>query len=276
MARIPKDIPLDAIAPVLCAGITVYKGLKESGARPGQTVAIVGAGGGLGSLACQYATAMGLRIIAIDGGDEKREMTAKLGAESYIDFSTSQDVVKDVQAATPDGTGPHAVLLVAVSEKPFQQAAEYVRPRGTVVLIGLPANAYIKARKQIYPFSPAFPFTFFLPPLNTSMTSPHSRLPNRGQHANHQGQLCRQPQGHERSHRIFPPRSHQRPLQASRAERAAEGLRPHAGGQGCRSIRGRYQQMNRQGRGHVFGFLISPVAMVSRNPFWPTNSLDYL
>ncbi|KAI9713266.1 MAG: alcohol dehydrogenase [Bogoriella megaspora] len=56
-ARIPKDVPLDAIAPVLCAGITVYKGLKESGAKPGQTVAIVGAGGGLGSLAQQYAKA---------------------------------------------------------------------------------------------------------------------------------------------------------------------------------------------------------------------------
>ena len=60
MARIPKNVPLDAIAPVLCAGITVYKGLKESGARAGQSVAIVGAGGGLGSLACQYAKAMGL------------------------------------------------------------------------------------------------------------------------------------------------------------------------------------------------------------------------
>lgn len=51
VARIPKEIPLDAIAPVLCAGITVYKALKESGVRAGQTVAITGAGGGLGSLA---------------------------------------------------------------------------------------------------------------------------------------------------------------------------------------------------------------------------------
>lgn len=50
-AKIPKNVPLDAVAPILCAGITVYKGLKESGAKPGQTVAIVGAGGGLGSLA---------------------------------------------------------------------------------------------------------------------------------------------------------------------------------------------------------------------------------
>ena len=107
VARIPKDVPLDAIAPVLCAGITVYKGLKESGARPGQTDAIVGAGGGLGSLACQYAKAMGLKIIAIDAGDEKKEMTAKLGAQHFVDFSKSSNVVKDVQACTEDGMGPH-------------------------------------------------------------------------------------------------------------------------------------------------------------------------
>lgn len=79
--KLPKDVAFDAIAPILCAGITVYKGLKESGARPGQTVAIVGAGGGLGSLAQQYAKAMGLRVIAIDGGDEKRAMCEQLGSE---------------------------------------------------------------------------------------------------------------------------------------------------------------------------------------------------
>ncbi|PVI02505.1 GroES-like protein [Periconia macrospinosa] len=145
VARIPKELPLDAIAPILCAGITVYKGLKESGATPGQSVAIVGAGGGLGSLALQYAKAMGLRTIAIDTGDEKRDMCTKLGAEAFVDFAKSSNVVKDVQAATSDGLGPHAVILVAVNEKPFQQAAEYVRPRGTVVCIGLPAGAYLKA-----------------------------------------------------------------------------------------------------------------------------------
>jgi propanol-preferring alcohol dehydrogenase len=146
IARIPKDVPLDAIAPVLCAGITVYKGLKESGVKPGQWVAIVGAGGGLGSLAQQYARAMGLRVIAIDTGEEKKKMSLEeLGAEHFIDFSSSKNVVKDVQAATPDGLGPHAVILVAVNERPFQQAAEYVRPRGTVVCIGLPAGAYLKA-----------------------------------------------------------------------------------------------------------------------------------
>lgn len=145
VARIPKDVPLDAIAPILCAGITVYKGLKESGARPGQTVAIVGAGGGLGSLACQYAKAMGLQVIGIDTGDEKAAMAKKLGAHTFVDFAKSSNVVKDVQAATEDGLGPHAVILVAVNEKPFQQATEYVRPRGTVIAIGLPAGAFLRA-----------------------------------------------------------------------------------------------------------------------------------
>jgi len=146
IARIPKDVDLAGVAPVLCAGITVYKGLKESGAKPGQTVAIVGAGGGLGSLAQQYAKAMGLQVIAVDTGDDKKKMCLEqLGSSSFVDFATSKNLVKDVQSATADGMGPHAVILVAVSEKPFQQAAEYVRPRGTVVCIGLPAGAYLKA-----------------------------------------------------------------------------------------------------------------------------------
>jgi len=145
VARIPKDVSMEAVAPILCAGITAYKALKESSARPGQTVAIVGAGGGLGSIAQQYAKAMGLRIIAIDGGEEKAAMCKKLGADSYVDFQKSTNLVADVKAATVDGMGPHAVILFAVNEKPFQQAAEYVRPRGVVVMVGLPAGAYCRA-----------------------------------------------------------------------------------------------------------------------------------
>ncbi|OJI98980.1 hypothetical protein ASPVEDRAFT_123274 [Aspergillus versicolor CBS 583.65] len=144
-SKIPDNVALDASAPILCAGITVYKGLKESGARPGQSVAIVGAGGGLGSLALQYAKAMGLRVVAIDSGDEKKDMCEQLGAEDFIDFSKSKDVVADVKAATPNGMGAHAVILLAVAEKPFQQATEYVRSHGSVVAIGLPGNAFLKA-----------------------------------------------------------------------------------------------------------------------------------
>jgi propanol-preferring alcohol dehydrogenase len=74
---------------------------------------------------------MGLDVIAIDGGEEKKAMTAKLGAGHYVDFMTSKNLVSDVKAATADGLGPHAVLLVAVAEKPFQQAAEVMFPPGS-------------------------------------------------------------------------------------------------------------------------------------------------
>lgn len=67
---------------------------------------------------------MGLKVIAIDGGDEKGDAVMKLGAQHYVDFQKSKDLVEDVKAASRDGLGPDAVLLVAVNEKPFQQAAD--------------------------------------------------------------------------------------------------------------------------------------------------------
>ena len=66
--------------------------------------------------------------------------------QAYVDFMKSgENLVQDVRAVTPGGLGAHAVILLAVSEKPFQQATEYVRSRGTVVAIGLPAYAFLKA-----------------------------------------------------------------------------------------------------------------------------------
>ncbi|KAG7434079.1 Alcohol dehydrogenase 1 [Fusarium oxysporum f. sp. raphani] len=118
VARIPKDCDLAGVAPILCAGLTVYKALKSSGVRPGQSVVIAGAGGGLGVFAIQYAKAMGLR--------------------------TSTDIVGEIKNAT-GGLGPDAVLLLAASEKPFQQASQYVKSKGTIVCVGLPANAFVKA-----------------------------------------------------------------------------------------------------------------------------------
>ncbi|ORY70434.1 zinc-binding dehydrogenase [Pseudomassariella vexata] len=145
VARIPKDCDLAAVAPILCAGLTVYKALKESNAKPGMHVAIVGAGGGLGSFALQYAKAMGLHTIAIDGGEDKKQVCLELGATTFVDFATSKNIVADVKKASGDGLGPDAVILLAVSEKPFQQASEYVRSKGTIVCVGLPGNAFIKA-----------------------------------------------------------------------------------------------------------------------------------
>jgi len=143
-AKISKGTDLTQIAPILCAGVTVYKALKTANLAAGEFVAISGAGGGLGTLAIQYAKALGLRVVAIDGGDEKGELVKSLGAEIYIDFTKSKDIVQDIIAAT--NGGPHGVINVSVSEKAIEQSTEYVRPCGTVVLVGLPAGAVAKAQ----------------------------------------------------------------------------------------------------------------------------------
>lgn len=65
--------------------------------------------------------------------------------KAFVDFTKTTDLAKDVRSATTDGLGPHAVIVLAASEKPFQQAASYVRSRGTIVAIGLPGGAHLKA-----------------------------------------------------------------------------------------------------------------------------------
>ncbi|CAN6632362.1 alcohol dehydrogenase 2 [Trichomonascus vanleenenianus] len=142
-AKIKPHADLAQIAPILCAGITVYKALKTSEAKPGEWVAITGAGGGLGSLAIQYARAMGLRVIGIDAGEPKKKLVGELGAEGFVDFTKSADLVKDVVTAT--NGGPHAVIHCAVAEKAVTQSTEYVRSTGTIVLVGLPHDAYVKS-----------------------------------------------------------------------------------------------------------------------------------
>ncbi|KAG7885909.1 hypothetical protein KL938_000941 [Ogataea parapolymorpha] len=138
-AKIPKGTNLADVAPILCAGVTVYKALKTAELSPGQWVAISGAGGGLGSLAVQYAVAMGLRVLGIDGGDEKAKLFERLGGEVFIDFTKEKDIVGAVQKAT--NGGPHGVINVSVSPAAISQSCQYVRTLGKVVLVGLPAGA---------------------------------------------------------------------------------------------------------------------------------------
>ncbi|KAH7910219.1 chaperonin 10-like protein [Hygrophoropsis aurantiaca] len=137
---IPDALDSRAATAMLCAGLTVYKGLKQSNARAGEWIAIPGAGGGLGHLAIQYAVMMGLRVLAIDTTPAKRSLALSLGAEKWIDFKESgENLVRDVIAAT-DG-GPHVALVAAGAALPYNQAPYYLRPTGTLVAVGLPAGA---------------------------------------------------------------------------------------------------------------------------------------
>ncbi len=136
-ARIPKGADPVEIAPVLCAGVTVYKGLKVSGARPGQWVVISGVGG-LGHVAVQYAKAMGLRVAAVDIADDKLELATSFGAEVVVNAS-NEDPVAAIQEKTG---GAHAVLVTAVHPSAFGQAIGMARRGGTIVFVGLPPGDF--------------------------------------------------------------------------------------------------------------------------------------
>jgi len=135
---IPEGVDLLEIAPILCAGVTVYKGLKMTEAKTGDWVAISGIGG-LGHVAIQYAKTMGFNVVAIDVDDSKLELAKNLGADVAIN-ARNVDVKEEVMKAT--GEGCHGVLVTAVSPKAFEQAVAIVRRGGTMVLNGLPAGTF--------------------------------------------------------------------------------------------------------------------------------------
>lgn len=138
VARLPKGADFVGLAPILCAGVTTYKGLKETEARPGEWVAISGLGG-LGHIAVQYARAMGLHVVALDVAEDKLVLARDLGAEVTVN-ARSPDAVAQVLKAT-DG-GAHGVLVTAVSPPAFAQALRLARRRGTVSLVGLPPGEF--------------------------------------------------------------------------------------------------------------------------------------
>jgi propanol-preferring alcohol dehydrogenase len=137
LGRIPQSLSFVDAAPILCAGVTTYKGLKETGARPGEWVVISGVGG-LGHVAIQYAKAMGLHVAAVDLGPEKMALARKLGAEISIDAKV-QDPPAEIQNQIG---GAQAVLVTAVSTVAFKQAIGMLRRGGTCVLNGLPPGEF--------------------------------------------------------------------------------------------------------------------------------------
>ena len=138
VGRLPDRPDFAELAPILCAGVTTYKGIKEADVKPGEWIVISGIGG-LGHVGVQYAKAMGLNVVAVDVGDEKLALARSLGADVTVNASTS-DVIADVLKYT--GGGAHGVLVTAVSVPAFAQAVQMVRRKGTVSLVGLPPGQF--------------------------------------------------------------------------------------------------------------------------------------
>ncbi len=138
VAHIPAGLAATEAAPLICAGITSYKGIKETQAQPGQWIVISGIGG-LGHLGIQYAKAMGLHVCAVDIDKGKLDHAKRLGADACVNAKTG-DPVAAVKKAT-DG-GAQGVLITAPSLGAFKQGVGMTRKWGTCVLVGLPPGEF--------------------------------------------------------------------------------------------------------------------------------------
>lgn len=137
VGHLPSDVNFTEMAPILCAGVTVYKGLKETETKPGEWVAISGIGG-LGHLAVQYAKAMGMHVAAIDIADDKLKLAKKLGADLTVN-AMEEDPGSYLKKETG---GMHGALVTAVAPQAFSQALSTLRRKGTLAMNGLPPGSF--------------------------------------------------------------------------------------------------------------------------------------
>lgn len=133
---IPDGTELMTVAPILCAGVTVYNGLKRTDARKGDWVAISGIGG-LGHMAIQYAKLMGFRVAAVDVDDEKLAFAEELGATVVVN-ARNEDPGEALQKKIG---GAHGVLVTASAVRAYEQAYRMLRPGGAMTMIGLGTGA---------------------------------------------------------------------------------------------------------------------------------------
>jgi D-arabinose 1-dehydrogenase-like Zn-dependent alcohol dehydrogenase len=135
VALIPDDLPADEAAPLLCAGITVFNALRNSGARGGDLVAVLGIGG-LGHLGIQYARQMGFRTVAIGRGGDKQALAKKLGAHEYVDTGAG-----DPAQALQKMGGAHVILATAPDSKSISALFEGLAPNGKLMVVGADAQS---------------------------------------------------------------------------------------------------------------------------------------
>lgn len=134
IAAIPDEVPAEEAGPFMCAGVTVYNALRNSGARAGDVVAVHGIGG-LGHLGVQYARQMGFKTVAINRGNDKQTLAQKLGAHHYIDANAS-DVVAELQKLG----GARVILATAPSAQAISPLVDGLSPGGLLLVPAAPTE----------------------------------------------------------------------------------------------------------------------------------------
>jgi len=145
---IPDSLDSAEAAPMLCAGVTVYSALRKSGAKSGQWVALLGAGGGLGHIAVQIATkGMAMRVIGIDA-DAKKDLVLASGAEHFIGLSEGDTAAKVLELT--GGLGVQAAIVLTAANAAYATAPNMLKFGGRLVCVGLPEG-------EMKPIATAFP-----------------------------------------------------------------------------------------------------------------------
>lgn len=137
---IPAALDASTAAPLLCGGVTMFGALRRAAPKHNDFVVIPGAGGGLGHLGVQVAVAMGLNVVALDTGEDKRQLCEQLGAIHFVDFVSSKSIVDDVRTLTQGGA--HCVVVASGSPATYDQATDMLRNCGKLVCVGIPPSEY--------------------------------------------------------------------------------------------------------------------------------------
>ena len=132
LARVPDDLSSVEAAPLMCAGITTFNALRNSDARPGELVAVLGVGG-LGHLGVQFAVKLGFKTVAIARGADKAPLAQQLGAHHYIDSQA-----EDPAAALQKLGGAKVILCTATSGAAMSAVQGGLAVRGTLLIVGVP------------------------------------------------------------------------------------------------------------------------------------------
>jgi alcohol dehydrogenase len=130
LAIVPKELSAEEAAPLMCAGVTTYNCLRNSGARPGDLVAVIGLGG-LGHLGVQFAARSGFKTVAIGRGNDKEALAKKLGAAHYLDTAT-QDPAAELQKLG----GAKVILATVTSADAMKAVIGGLTPTGTLMIVG--------------------------------------------------------------------------------------------------------------------------------------------
>lgn len=132
---VPAALEFIEAAPLFCAGVTVYRALRNAGVGSGQRVAVLGIGG-LGHLAVQVARAFGAEVLALDVAEDKLELARELGASRAMNASDPQ-TIKEVRQLG----GMHVAVVTSAAKAAYDTALKCLRPAGTLSVVGLPADA---------------------------------------------------------------------------------------------------------------------------------------